>query len=222
MAKQKDVLSVTPLTMDSETTATSQGNGGWCVSTTAVNMTVGGGTYCPITIIDFCFTPKEVVDIQGYIIYPELKGESVNGMAMETIKAGYKGFEEPQGQHIPKLSEEQTKLEQDIHEQRQKYIILMKKIDKLQKDTKEMLANQPWYTRLWNFGLNMQVHPWIKIISQVLVIVQCVVLTVLLIELCWRCKRRARKAIAQATIKAIEETKPLVSKEKSVKRVNGV
>uniref|UniRef100_UPI00398F5675 uncharacterized protein n=1 Tax=Pristiophorus japonicus TaxID=55135 RepID=UPI00398F5675 len=144
-------LSITPLARDYETTAAPWGNGAWCVSTTATEMTItnkGGDTSCAIMNTDFCFTPHDETHINGYVINSELKEETINGTMIDSIREGYEKAIEPQGKLIPQLNEEQTRLEQDIRKQRLKYIILMEDIDKLQRDTEKMLAIQPWYKTL--------------------------------------------------------------------------
>ncbi|GCB69033.1 hypothetical protein scyTo_0010490 [Scyliorhinus torazame] len=55
----------------------------------------------------------------------------------------------------------------------------------------ELFKSQNCFTRIWNWGLNTNIHPWICIISHIVVILQLFILLVFFITLyCLRCRIR--------------------------------
>ncbi|GCB67025.1 hypothetical protein scyTo_0012087 [Scyliorhinus torazame] len=52
----------------------------------------------------------------------------------------------------------------------------------------ELFQSQNFFSKIWNWGLNTNIHPWIRIILHVVVILQLFILLVFLITLC--CLRR--------------------------------
>ncbi|GCB80688.1 hypothetical protein scyTo_0016327 [Scyliorhinus torazame] len=56
----------------------------------------------------------------------------------------------------------------------------------------ELFKSQNFFSKIWNWELNTNIHPWIRIISHIVVILQLFILLVFFITLCYL-RRRIRE-----------------------------
>ncbi|XP_067846792.1 uncharacterized protein [Heptranchias perlo] len=174
------------------------GKGNYCV-TTHLNSFEYAYLTCAIPSPEFCFTPEipvrigheELVDIHQYnTTFLQVSEDTRNDVWNYINTFGYP---------IPPLPEHLRQLREKVQHSQQVYYTMQQRSKELRKDI-EAIKVTTWWDDLWDWGLNVQIHPWIRLISHVLVMVQLILVFILLCMACKKCKRAKAKHLAKQVV----------------------
>uniref|UniRef100_UPI00398E5CE3 uncharacterized protein n=1 Tax=Pristiophorus japonicus TaxID=55135 RepID=UPI00398E5CE3 len=152
------------------------GNGGkgrYCVSTTERSYQYNDLQY-PIPQPNFCFTPLRPVTIgQAHITQVRRRKPEVINVT-DQLHDHLQDYDEPDQVPIPHLTEVLRELRLRVGQSIKLYHQLQTKIKVLEEDIEIDLQSQSWWRKVWDWGINVNIHPWIRIISHILVGIQLI------------------------------------------------
>ncbi|XP_078085583.1 uncharacterized protein LOC144504313 isoform X1 [Mustelus asterias] len=149
------------------------GRGRYCVATTRTSFIYNGLT-CPIPNPNFCFTPRRPVTIGQAHITNIRNRQTVTFNATDPLKDNLKDYQEPEQAPIPHLTEVLRELRLKVGHSVRLYHQRQSHIKTLEQDTETALQSQTWAQEVWDWSLNVNIHPWIRIISHTLVVIQLI------------------------------------------------
>ncbi|XP_067837673.1 zinc finger protein 436-like [Heptranchias perlo] len=104
------------------------------------------------------------------------------------------------GYPIPPLPEHLRQLREKVEHSQQVYYTMEQGSKELRKDIDAIKVTM-WWDDLWDWRLNGQIHPWIRLISHVLVMVQLILVFILLCMACKKWQRAEAKHLVGQEVK---------------------
>ncbi|XP_072404989.1 uncharacterized protein [Chiloscyllium punctatum] len=177
------------------------GRGQYCVSTLETSFWFNG-LQCPIPQHEFWFTPRCPVTIGQAHISEVRRREPESIQSADEFRNTLREYQEPEQAPTPHLAEVLRELRTRVGHSVKLYHQLQAHIKDLEEDAEMALQTQGWAQRVWNWGLNVNIHLWVRIISHVIVGVQLLLALAWLLVACHSCRqhktRKARKAMLHA------------------------
>ncbi|XP_078074422.1 uncharacterized protein LOC144497276 [Mustelus asterias] len=178
------------------------GRGRYCVATTRTSFTYNGLT-CPIPDPNFCFTPRKPVTIGQAHITNIRNRQTIAFNATDPLKDNLRDYQEPEQAPIPHLTEVLRELRLKVGHSVRLYHRLQSHIKTLEQDTETALRSQTWVQKVWDWGLNVNIHPWVRITSHTLVVIQLILALSWGLVTCYTYRQRKRMKAHKNLVRTI-------------------